>query len=117
VDEAAGELAVHGGHGRQGCDPVGQRAQKRGEAAAEGSVAALPLGRSNGLAVAAIGRDELEQFWRLGQHRPGSFPEALRLRLRAFDESKAIRRLSNDAVLGKQFPENGGIMPMTVRWL
>jgi hypothetical protein len=101
---AAGELAVHGGEGRRGRNSVGERVQNGRDAAAEVAAGALPLGVGDGLAVVAIGRDELEQVWRLGQHRPGSFREALRRRLRAFDESQAIRRLSNDVLLGKTFP-------------
>jgi len=114
--EAAGELAVHGGGGRQGRNSVGERAQKGRDTAAKVAAGALPLGVGDGLPLVAIGRDELEQLWRVGQHRLGSFPEALALPAPPpFDESQAIRRLSNDALFGKTYPENGAIMLVTVR--
>jgi hypothetical protein len=52
---------------------VGPRAESRSGSSAQESGAAQPLGGGDGLASTPIGREEVEELGRLGDHRANSF--------------------------------------------
>jgi hypothetical protein len=85
---------------------VGEPAQEGRGSDPDAAGATKPLGRSNGLTVAAIRREEVEELWRLGNHR---------CELLLFDESRRFESYRTQPALVKQDMRNRGIMAVTVR--
>jgi hypothetical protein len=85
---------------------VGEPAQEGRGSDPDAAGAAKPLGRRNGLTLAAIRREEVEELGRLGNHR---------CELLVFDESRRFETYRTHSALVKQNMRNRGIIAVTVR--